>query len=277
MKILRIDQEVPYPPSEGGRLETFHTTRQLALRGHKVTLLAFQSWERDTSPLREYCDLHAVPFNGRNSLANMIRGVLEGTPVNYVKWRNEAMLKLCLDLLRTSHYDAVVVDHSALGWYVSEIKKCFSVPIVTRWHDLETLMWERWVRSQSNPIKRALGWRQCEFVRRFESQLAVNCDACLTIGARDTELLRKMASAADIRFISAGVDAEYYVPPPKNLNRQAFCSLAANIAGTPIGTPFNGCTRTLCRAYGSAFLTPSCTSREKMLRMKHRNGPLAAV
>lgn len=228
MRILRIDQEVPYPPSNGGRLETYHTTRQLAIRGHEVTLLAFQSEERDLAPLRKHCELHAIPFHGRNSLPHAIRGVLERTPINYVKWRHHQMLNLCLDLLRTKPYDVLVVDHSALGWYVFQVRKCVQVPIVTRWHDLETLMWERWVQSQSNPIKRALGSRQCEFVRRFERKLAMASDVCLTIGAYDTALLQELAPGADVRFIPAGVDTDYYAPSAESQEPASILFLASH-------------------------------------------------
>jgi polysaccharide biosynthesis protein PslH len=228
MRILRISEEVPYPQNNGGRIETYHTTRQLAIRGHEVTLVAFQKDNCDTSPLNEYCESHAIPFHGSNSLLNVVRGVIEGTPITYVKWRDRQMLAKCLELLGARSYDAIVIEHSALGWYLFQLRKHVQIPILTRLVDLDTLIWERWVQSQSNPIKRMLGWQQHKFVKRYERNLALASDVCLTISARDTRLLREMAPGADVRFIPAGADIDYYAPSTEGQEPASILFLASH-------------------------------------------------
>jgi len=228
MRILRICQDVPYPPNDGVRIEPFHTTKYLAGRGHEITLLAFQSEERDTSPLRAYCELHAIPFHARNSLPNIVRGLIERSPVNYVKYRDQRMLELCLDLLRNRAYDALVVDYSALGWYVFQVRKKIQIPIITRWHNVDTLIWERWAESQSNPVKRVLGRRQYESVKRYESKLALASDVCLTVGARDAELLRELAPGADVRFLPPGVDVDHYTPTEEGQEPASILFMSSN-------------------------------------------------
>jgi glycosyltransferase involved in cell wall biosynthesis len=203
---------MPYPPDDGGRIESFYTTKHLAARGHEITLLAFNKYGADPSSMRQWCELHSFPFYGRNSLANAVRGAVEGAPINYVKYRDRRMLERCMQLLRSRSYDVVVVDFSAMGWYVFQIRKHVNIPIITRWHNVDTLIWKRWVQKQVNPVKRMLGWLQYEYVKRFEQRLASASDICLTMGARDTELLQELAPDAHVRFLPAGVDTEHYAP-----------------------------------------------------------------
>ena len=212
MRILRICQDVPYPLKDGASVEPFHLTRYLAQAGHEVTLAGFEREPADTSPLELWCELHKVPFAGHNTLSGMTRGILESFPINYVKYRDARLLATCLELLRHRSYDVVIVEPSAMGWYALQIKEHCRVPVITRWQNVDTLIWERWANSQRNPIKRALGKHQVRLVRRFEQRLALASDLCLTMGAKDLDLLRELAPDAQAQLLPLGVDVDHYTP-----------------------------------------------------------------
>ncbi len=92
-----------------------------------------------------------------------------------------------------------------------QIRKRYpAIPIVTRWHNLDTLVWERWANSQRNGLTRKLGKVQTAYVQRLETELASVSDLCLVVGARDEELLRKMTLANNVEFLPAGIDLDYY-------------------------------------------------------------------
>ena len=212
MRILRICQDVPYPLKDGASAEPFHLTRYLAQAGHEITLAGLEREPADTSPLELWCELHKVAFSGRNTLSAMARGVLERFPINYVKYRDARLLATCLELLRRRPYDVVIVDLSAMGWHALQIKKHYKIPVITRWHNVDTLIWDRWASNQTNPVKRALGRYQARLVRRFERQLAFASDLCLTMGAKDRDLLRELAPRANVELLPLGVDIDYYTP-----------------------------------------------------------------
>jgi len=211
VKILRICQETPFPPTDGVRIEPYFVTKLLASRGHKVTLVCFQSGDRDVMPLRNYCELYTVPSSGRNTALHFLWGAVEGYPVNYIKYRDKRLLAIVAGLLQGEHFDVVVVDYSALGWFALQIKRQFpSTRVVTRWLNYDTLIWERWTGSQHNSVKRLLGRIQTAFVRRLENELASVSDLCLVVGARDAELIQEMAPTANVEFLPAGVDIDHY-------------------------------------------------------------------
>lgn len=212
MRILRISIEVPYPPTGGTRMEPFHTNRGLAEAGHDITLVAFQSQACDTKPVQRYCELHAFPFVARNTFPQLARGLIERFPVNYVKYRRPEVLDCCVRLLQKRSYDVILVDYGAMGWYGLRLRERIGVPLVTRWHNFDTLIWRRWCEAQRNPIQRFLGRRQAEYMARFERQLANGSDLCLAVGALDAALLQKLAPEARVRYVPHGINTDHYAP-----------------------------------------------------------------
>ena len=99
-----------------------------------------------------------------------------------------------------------------MGWHALQIKRHCKVPVITRWHNVDTLIWERWANSQKNALKRTLGKYQVGLVRRFERQLALASDLCLTMGAKDLALLRQLAPEAHVQLLPLGVDVDFYTP-----------------------------------------------------------------
>ena len=213
MRILRVCLKIPYPPSDGIRIDPFHTTKVMADLGHEITLVGFQHDKSDISPLTQWCEVHSLPFTGRNTAINLALGFLQQFPINYVKYRDRNLLSRVMKLLQSRSYDVIIVDYSAMGWFALQIRKCYpSIPIITRWHNLDTLIWERWTDRQHHAIKRMLGRLQTGYVRKFERHLALISDVCVLAGAHDTEMLRCLAPAACIEHIPAGIDVDHYAP-----------------------------------------------------------------
>ncbi len=184
----------------------------MAARGHEITIVGFMRGDRDVSPLREWCDLHVVPFTGHNSIPKLASGVVERRPVNYMKYRDPHFSSVVRSLLQERDYHVVIVDYSAMGWYAFEVRKRSRAALITRWHNVDTLIWERWSETKKDPIRKSLGRVQTVFVRRFESELAAASDLCLMVGARDTELLKALAPEANIEFLPPGIDVDHYSP-----------------------------------------------------------------
>ena len=233
LRILRICQDVPYPPDDGVRIEPFHSSSRMAARGHEMTIVGFMRGDRDVSPLREWCNLHVVPFRGYNSIPNLTRGVIERRPVNYMKYREAHFGSVVQSLLEKHDYHVVIVDYSAMGWYAFEVKKQSRAALITRWHNVDTLIWERWSETKRDPIRGWLGRTQTGFVRRFESELAVASDLCLTVGARDTELLKTLAPEANVEFLPPGIDVDHYTPAGRTREPHSIVLLASDYCWHP--------------------------------------------
>ncbi len=212
LKILRICLEVPYAPTDGVKIDAFYSTQELAARQHQITIAGFQYGEQDCSALKKFCEVHAVKIQPRNTLSQLVRGAIEGFPVNFVKYRNRELLDLIRRLVQEREFDLLISDHSSMGWYVFRLKEEFNIPVVTRWLNFDTLIWQRWVQASPNPLRTVLGGWQVRLMRRFEEKLATISDCCLAVGARDTELLRQLAPRARVEFVPVGMATSMYVP-----------------------------------------------------------------
>ncbi len=234
MRILRLCIDIPYPPTEGTRIEPFHTNRYLAEAGHEITLVAFQWRPTDTAPVRRYCDLHTFPFDGRNKPLKLLQGALQGFPVNYVKYRRRDVLAHCLRLLDQRSHDVVLVDYGAMGWVALRLKQRMGIPLVTRWYNLDTLIWRRWCGAQASALKRFLGRRQVASMAQFEAQLACASDICMVMGAGDAVLLQQLAPTARVRYLPHGVDTGHYAPRDSSLQEsESVLFLASNYRWHP--------------------------------------------
>lgn len=212
LRILRICLEVPYAASDGVTIDAFFSTQYLAARGHQITIIGFEYGEQDYSALGKFCEVRTVKIQPRNTLGQLVRGALEGFPVNFVKYRNQELLDLARRLVRERRFDVIISDYSSMGWYVFRLKEEFALPIITRWLNLDTLIWQRWAESQSNPFAAILGRFQVRLMRRFEGRLANVSDCCLAVGGRDTELLRQLAPRARVEFVPVGMDTHRFSP-----------------------------------------------------------------
>src|SRR5262249_46385408 len=149
LKILRICLEVPHAPTDGVKIDAFYSTQELAHRGHQITIIGFQYGDQDCSALEKFCEVHTVRIQPRNTLGGLVRGALAGFPINFVKYKNRELLDLARRLVRERQFDLVISDHTSMGWYVFRLKKEFNIPIVTRWLNFDTLIWQRWTESHS--------------------------------------------------------------------------------------------------------------------------------
>jgi polysaccharide biosynthesis protein PslH len=85
MHILFLTQILPYPPSSGPKVKTWHVLRYLSQRGHRITLVSFVREEElpYVETLKEICAaVHVVPVH-RSRLKDIgyfLRSLISGRP-----------------------------------------------------------------------------------------------------------------------------------------------------------------------------------------------------
>src|SRR5437899_2141018 len=90
MRILQITPQVPFPPSDGGKVAMFNLTKYLAQMGHEITMLAFDRQEAtEFGGLEEYCDLLRVPHSSKNTLRGVFWNLFSSLPYNISKYHSE--------------------------------------------------------------------------------------------------------------------------------------------------------------------------------------------
>jgi glycosyltransferase involved in cell wall biosynthesis len=212
MKILQISPQVPFPLSDGGKVGIFNLTRQLALRGHQITLAALDvHGPADVRPLLQFCDLIRIPHSNRNSLPGAIRNLLSDIPYNISKYESNLLEQRLRALLARESFDVVHIDHLHMARYGLLCRELAGIPIVLREHNVETVIMERFRTVAKSSVLRFWLGRQVARIHRYEAEMAAMFDACCVITGRDEEVLKSLQPAARTHVIPAGVEGRYFV------------------------------------------------------------------
>ncbi|MFQ6111874.1 MAG: glycosyltransferase, partial [Nitrospinota bacterium] len=216
MKILWITPRLPEPPDSGGKIVTFHTVKQLALRGHEITLCALIKEPADTSApkLREFADLRLAfsTLGDRRDYSRMLINIFSTRPYVVSKYWDEGAWGFIAQLLKERSYDLLCCDHLHTAEYGLRAKEEFGLPVVLAAHNVETALWERVSHIERNPAKRAYCRLQWSKMQAYEAQAITSFDGCIVLSAGDAERMHRLNPQVRPVVVPPGVDIDYFQP-----------------------------------------------------------------
>jgi glycosyltransferase involved in cell wall biosynthesis len=212
MNILQIAPKVPFPLLDGGSIGVFNITKHLSERGNKITFLTFSLNEIDAnSEFRKYCNLITIKKNTTNKVFGLLLSYFSKIPYIHYKYRSEEFIETIRKELSTKKYDVVHIDHIHMSYYVDFIKSNFSIPVVLREHNYETLIWERLCKWEKRFIYKIVYRTQYVKMKRHEIIECKKFDSCITVTKEDADRIIKEDSSINVKVIPAGVDLNYFL------------------------------------------------------------------
>jgi len=208
MNILQITPQIPYPPTDGGKIGIFNITKHLALRGHNITLVAISrdKQQGDLSKLRRYCQLEVVYKNTNNSALGAVTSLFSHVPYNISKYHSRRVEHKLAELITAQRFDIVHIDHLHMAHYGQFVKERFGLPIVLREHNVEMIIMKRFYEEQTNPILKLYAYLQYKKLRRYEPAICERFDMCVMITKDDEARLKHLSAKAKTVVITAGID-----------------------------------------------------------------------
>jgi len=122
------------------------------------------------------------------------------------------MYELCSRIIRDDSFDIVHIDHAHMGPYGLWIKETFGLPIILRENNFEAMIYERFARTERNPVKSFLAHTHGHRLKREEARFLANFDAVAAISSEDVAAMKQVAPTGHYAIIPAGVDTEYFQP-----------------------------------------------------------------
>ena len=188
-EILFLSHRVPYPPTKGDKIRSWHLLSGLARRC-TVHLGSFvddpADWS-DLDALRAVCgELCLRPIARRAALARGLTGLLHGAPVTTGYYRDRALGDWVRALAARRRLDAVFVYSSSMAQYAESHAPPAS-----------------WIYA-----------REARLLERCERRATLAFDAALVSAEPEAALLRRIApeAAGRVRVLANGVDAGYFDP-----------------------------------------------------------------
>ena len=220
LRVAVVDEEIPYPPVTGKRLRTFKLLVRLARR-HRITFLCHRNAdpaEAETAVMvfREHgiepvaVERTVPPKAGLAFYGRLGANLLSSWPYTVASHHSRVLRKAV-----QAHAASEAVDLWHCEWtpYAEAVRGLTGkTPCLVMAHNVESLIWQRYHETETNPLKRwyiAKQWRNFE---RFERRAFGQANRVVAVSAEDAALMEERFGARNVAVVDNGVDTAYFQP-----------------------------------------------------------------
>jgi polysaccharide biosynthesis protein PslH len=211
LRVLVVDEEMPFPPDAGKRIRTWNLLRRLAQR-HSVTFLCYGQKNDSAKVALESAGIKVClvdPLPTKTGLAlygNLALNFFSTYPYSVVKHYTARFQDAYATLLRSSSWDLVQCEWTP---YARFVLPKVSTPILIATHNVEAQIWERRAQHANNFAARLFFGSQARKMQRFEIT-AVRCaDAATAVSEPEAAAMRDWG-ARSVTVVPNGVDVGWY-------------------------------------------------------------------
>jgi sugar transferase (PEP-CTERM/EpsH1 system associated) len=211
--ILFLTHRIPFPPTKGDKVRSFHLLKFLASR-YRVHLGTFIDDPADrvhVSRLGEYCaSFKVVEINPKLARIRSLTGFWTGEPLTLSFYRDAELGAWVRNVVRVQGISRAVVFSSAMAQYVAAID---GLRVIVDFVDVDSAKWDLFARTRPWPMS-AVFAREGRLLLEFERAVAKRTDASVFVTPGEAELFRKLApeSAARVSHANMGVDSDFFSP-----------------------------------------------------------------
>ena len=216
MKILWVKAGGLVPPDTGGKIRSYNILRELA-RQHSVTFFSFYaSHKNDMHPDLEHLFDRVVCLPLRlpapKSLKEMrdygIR-LLSPEPYSITKYCRANVRRRLHALLQQETYEVILCDFM---FAAGVVPWDWPTPKVLFTHNVEATIWRRHYEVATNPIWKAISWREWRKMEAAEQKFLRLADQVLTVSETDRDTFAPFLDPEKLTVIPTGVDIDYFHP-----------------------------------------------------------------
>lgn len=217
LNVLFFAQRFPFPLDAGGKIRTAKLLEQLS-REFELTFICNVEHPKDDPCLdqaRKICSaFHPVPW----------KEVSKGSPAFYLRilarlWSRLPIIVLndySADLERTLHhvlaqgrFDLIVCDFLQPSL---NLRKVTGYPTLLFQHNVESMIYERYYKTATNPWLK-LFWRsQWKKLHRYEGEACRRFTGVVAVSDVDKSTMEREFEVSNVHAIPTGVDLEYFTP-----------------------------------------------------------------
>lgn len=228
LRVLVLDEEIPYPPNAGKRIRTWNLLKRLARR-HSICLLCYGVPEDPSADaIREAgIQLRLVDpqarLTGWGLYLQLFLNLFSAYPYSVTKHYSSRFQRELQVLLQEESWDLVQCEWTPYARYILPENR---VPVLVATHNVESLIWARRAEHTSNPIGKLFFRAQEWKMRRFERRVLRRASAVTAVTIHDAETIRGWGVDA-VALIPNGVDIEVYIPDPEVERENEVLALAS--------------------------------------------------
>jgi glycosyltransferase involved in cell wall biosynthesis len=212
LKVLIVDEEIPFPPNAGKRIRTWNLLRRLA-EEHDLTLLCYGSPEEPglqairAAGIR--VDLVPTPSKKSSGWAFYLRlflNLFSPYPYSVVKHFSSEFQAALDHLLTVETWDLLQCEWTP---YMHFLRRKIACPVVVATHNVENQIWDRRARHGRNIPERLFFRLQAWKMKQFEKSALRRATAVTAVTWNDAEVMSNWG-VADVTVVANGADIDFY-------------------------------------------------------------------
>jgi glycosyltransferase involved in cell wall biosynthesis len=225
MHILFLTQILPYPPTSGPKVKTWHVLRYLSQLGHKITLASFVRPEElpYVDAVREICTtVHAVPIHRSrvNDLRYFLRSLVSKRPFLVERDDLSSMREVVNRVVNSDPVDVIHADQLTMTQFAFPLNlNGGKKPVLV--FDAHNAVWTITERMKENApfyLKPPL-WLETKRIKQYEGMIVSDFNATLAVAETDRAALmdavhahQRNGNVVPISVIPIAVDTQQILP-----------------------------------------------------------------
>jgi polysaccharide biosynthesis protein PslH len=224
LRVAVLDEELPFPATSGKRIRTFNLLKRLAER-HRVTYLCHRNPDKVEAAaaddafrrlgIETVIVERTVPSkSGPGFYARLAGNLLSPLPYSVASHSSPALADA---VRRCASRHRIDVWHCEWTPYAQVLRDAFGPRLASaRWsvmaHNVESLIWRRYMETEANSMKRWYVRRQLSKFEKFEQWAYSSASAAIAVSPDDASLMSAQFQVPEVSVVENGVDIEYFHP-----------------------------------------------------------------
>lgn len=226
LRVVMVDEELPYPPTSGKRIRTLNLTLRLARR-HRLTYLCHRN--ADAEEARQAAAFFAdhgietrvvertvPPKSGPRFYLRLAANLLSPLPYSVALHNSRALRHALAEIARTQRVD---VWHCEWTPYAEMLRGIVAERRVVMAHNVESIIWQRYHETENNPLRRWYIAQQWRKFQRFERRVLSEAEHTIAVSDTDAQRLRQDFGVPCVDVVENGVDTAYFQPQARRRQR----------------------------------------------------------
>jgi sugar transferase (PEP-CTERM/EpsH1 system associated) len=211
--LLFLSQRIPYPPTKGDKIRSWHILRHLASH-YRVHLGCFIDDRHDDqfrSVVADLCaSVHCEPLNPALAKIRSLAAILRGEPMTLRYFGSRRLQTWVDDTVQRNRVKYAFVYCSAMAPYVVGLAGATRVLDMV---DIDSQKWRQYAQA-SKKLARFIYAREGDCLLRFERAMARSFDRTLLVSPAEADFFHRLApeSADRVIAVTNGVDLDYFSP-----------------------------------------------------------------
>ncbi len=212
MRVFVISPNIPWPPTDGGRIVVYNTTKALVELGHRVGFVGIGEPGAGVPPeLGAMVQVWSWEARTKISRWGALRSVFSAEPYVMTKFHPRGLDQCVLAAADEFRPDVVHVEFLSMGVYGRAVAAARGIPVVLRLHNVDSTLMQRFRDSQRNPLTRWFAGLEHRRLCEYERTNLGSFDRRVAITPVDAAVLERTAGVS-VGSIPSGIDTEYYRP-----------------------------------------------------------------